>query len=68
MASKENSQRYAVYGDSEFLEDLHRTKTIRPENGKTELTFVPLRCTDENGDIVDTGFTKVEITELHKVF
>lgn len=67
MTSKENSQRYEVYGDSELLEDRHRTHTVKAENINSELTLVPLRCSDENGDIVDSGFTKVEITQLKQI-
>ena len=67
MNEKENEQRYRVYGDSELLEDRHRATTSRAEGGGMELTFVPLRCEDENGDLVDSGFTKVEVTQLHKV-
>lgn len=67
MTSENTEQRYRVYENSELLEDRHRATTSRAEGGGMELTFVPLRCEDENGDLVDSGFTKVEVTQLHKV-
>ena len=67
MSEKENEQRYRVYGNSELLEDRQRTTSSRAEDGSMELTFVPLRGTDENGDLVDSGFTKVEVMQLHKI-